>query len=142
MRAPAAAVVIAVAVAPGDHVEAGSRVAVLEAMKMEVVITAPVAGRVSEVLVAPNVQVEAGAPLLRLEPVADGGGRRRGRGRRPRRPRPRGARDGRGSRPPVRCRCRAGEADCLVVADTADALVPDRPRPAWTGWAPSWPATT
>ena len=45
--------------------------AVLEAMKMEVVIGAPFGGRVSEVLVAPNVQVEAGAPLLRLEPAAD-----------------------------------------------------------------------
>ena len=71
VRAPAAAVVISVAVAPGDHVEAGSRVAVLEAMKMEVAIGAPFSGRVSEVLVAPNVQVEAGAPLLRLEPAAD-----------------------------------------------------------------------
>jgi biotin carboxyl carrier protein len=70
VRSPAAAVVVSVAVAIGDVVAAGARLLLLEAMKMEVAITAPAAGTVSEVLVAPNVQVEAGAPLLRLEPSA------------------------------------------------------------------------
>jgi biotin carboxyl carrier protein len=70
VRAPAAAVVVSVSVAPGDEVTVGTRLVLLEAMKMEVAITAPVSGTVGEVLVAPNVQVEAGAPLLRLEPGA------------------------------------------------------------------------
>ena len=84
MRAPAAAaVVVAVLVAPDDVVAAGDRLAVVEAMKMEVAITAPVAGRVRDVYVAANVQVEAGAALVRLEPL--GGGRRHdGSGRTPR----------------------------------------------------------
>ncbi|MDQ1422626.1 MAG: hypothetical protein QOD72_124, partial [Acidimicrobiaceae bacterium] len=73
VRSPAAAVVVSVSVAPGDVVMAGARLVLLEAMKMEVAITAPVSGTVSEVLVTPNVQVEAGAPLLRLEPSADNG---------------------------------------------------------------------
>ena len=70
VRAPAAAVVVAVSVAPDDFVEAGDRLVLVESMKMEVAITAPVAGRVRDVFVAGNVQVEAGAPLVRLEPVA------------------------------------------------------------------------
>jgi len=72
VRAPAAAVVAAVLAAPGDVVEAGARLLIVEAMKMEVAITAPVAGRVRSVLVAANTQVQAGAPLLRLDPTAAG----------------------------------------------------------------------
>jgi len=68
VRAPAPALVVAVSVAPGDEVEAGSPVALLEAMKMEMQIVATHAGRVREVLVAGNVHVDAGAPLLRVEP--------------------------------------------------------------------------
>ena len=70
VRAPAAAVVVAVLVAPDEVVAVGARLAVVEAMKMEVTITAPVAGRVRDLYVAANVQVEAGAPLVRLEPLA------------------------------------------------------------------------
>jgi acetyl/propionyl-CoA carboxylase alpha subunit/acetyl-CoA carboxylase carboxyltransferase component len=71
VRAPAPAVVVALRVAPGDEVEAGATVAVLEAMKMETTVAAPVAGRVREVLAAVNSQVPAGAPLLRLDPESD-----------------------------------------------------------------------
>ena len=56
VRAPAAALVVGVDVAPDDIVEAGSRLAVVEAMKMEIAISAPVSGRVRDVLVARNVQ--------------------------------------------------------------------------------------
>jgi acetyl/propionyl-CoA carboxylase alpha subunit/acetyl-CoA carboxylase carboxyltransferase component len=69
VRAPAPSIVLAIAVAPGDLVAAGDRVAVLEAMKTELPILAPAGGRVRSVLVTPNVQVEAGAPLLVLEPT-------------------------------------------------------------------------
>ena len=84
VRAPAAALVVAVDVEPGDVVDAGARLGVVEAMKMEIAIPAPVGGRVRDVFVTRNVQVDAGAPLFRLEPArddvgADGDGRGRDR---------------------------------------------------------------
>jgi acetyl/propionyl-CoA carboxylase alpha subunit/acetyl-CoA carboxylase carboxyltransferase component len=68
VRAPAPALVLSIAAQPGDEVEAGARLATLEAMKMEMAVAAPFAGRVREVLAMPNAQVAAGAPLVRLEP--------------------------------------------------------------------------
>ncbi|SNX71167.1 3-methylcrotonoyl-CoA carboxylase alpha subunit [Cereibacter ovatus] len=56
-----------VAVRPGERVEKGDRLAVIEAMKMEHVLTAARDGTVAEVLVEPGAQVEAGAALVRLE---------------------------------------------------------------------------
>ena len=70
IRAPSPALVVSVNVAPDDEVEAGSTVAVLEAMKMEMTITAPHAGRVREVIAVPSGHVESGAPLLSVEPQA------------------------------------------------------------------------
>ncbi|MHA6629565.1 ATP-binding protein [Pseudonocardia sichuanensis] len=74
VRAPAPAMIVALPVAPGDEVEAGDVVAVVESMKLETALRAPVAGRVQEVLVAANTQVEGGTKLVRLEPDADAGG--------------------------------------------------------------------
>ena len=71
LRAPATALVVGVDVGPGDVVTAGNRVAVVEAMKMEIAITAPITGTVTEVFVTRNVQVDGGAPLLRIEPRGD-----------------------------------------------------------------------
>jgi acetyl/propionyl-CoA carboxylase alpha subunit/acetyl-CoA carboxylase carboxyltransferase component len=68
VRAPSPALVVAVTVAPGDEVEAGSPVAVLEAMKMEMTVVATHAGRVREVLVASSTHVDAGAPLVSVAP--------------------------------------------------------------------------
>ncbi|MGH3567997.1 MAG: carboxyl transferase domain-containing protein [Pseudonocardia sp.] len=68
VRAPAPAMVVAIPVQPGDPVEAGDVVAVVESMKLETALRAPVTGRVREVLVAPNTQVESGTKLIRLEP--------------------------------------------------------------------------
>ncbi len=59
------------AVRAGDRVEKGDRLAVIEAMKMEHVLTAARDGTVAEVLVEAGAQVEAGAALVRLE-EADG----------------------------------------------------------------------
>ena len=73
VRAPAAALVVDVDVVPDDVVEAGDRLAVVEAMKMEIAIPAPVSGRVRDVFVARNVQVDAGTPLFRIEPTSDRG---------------------------------------------------------------------
>ena len=71
VRAPATALVVAVDVEPGKMVHVGDRLLVVEAMKMEIAITAPLAGRVVDVLVARNVQVDAGAPLVRIEQLGD-----------------------------------------------------------------------
>ncbi|HEX9306370.1 MAG TPA: carboxyl transferase domain-containing protein [Anaeromyxobacter sp.] len=64
---PMPAVVVAIPVAPGQHVMAGEPVARIESMKVEMIVTAPAAGIVREVLAVPNSQVDAGAPLLRLD---------------------------------------------------------------------------
>ncbi|MGA2321080.1 MAG: carboxyl transferase domain-containing protein [Solirubrobacteraceae bacterium] len=72
VRNLAPGVVVSIPVAPGDEVEAGDVVAVVEAMKMENSLTAPFRGRVRQVLVGANVHVAAQAPLVALEPL-DGG---------------------------------------------------------------------
>jgi acetyl-CoA/propionyl-CoA carboxylase biotin carboxyl carrier protein len=56
--------VLAVHVSPGDTVGRGQPVVVVEAMKMEHVITAPAAGTVRQVL------VKAGDPVVLDQPVA------------------------------------------------------------------------
>ena len=71
VHAPAPAVVISVAVNEGDKVSPGDRIAVLEAMKMEMPVTAPFGGTVRKVMVLPNVQVDTGTPLMKIEPEAD-----------------------------------------------------------------------
>ncbi|MGF1469142.1 MAG: carboxyl transferase domain-containing protein [Sandaracinaceae bacterium] len=67
VRAVAPGVVVSLPVEIGEAVQAGDRVAVLEAMKTEMSITAPFAGRVKRILASPNVQVPAGAPLVQIE---------------------------------------------------------------------------
>jgi acetyl/propionyl-CoA carboxylase alpha subunit/acetyl-CoA carboxylase carboxyltransferase component len=70
VHAPAPAVVVSIAVKPGDTVAVGDRLAVLEAMKMEMQVVAPFSGKVRQVMIIPNVQVDTGAPLLQIDPVA------------------------------------------------------------------------
>ena len=70
VHAPAPAIVVSLAVKPGDTVSAGDRLAVLEAMKMEMQIVAPFAGKVRQVLTMPNVQVDTGAPLMQIEALS------------------------------------------------------------------------
>jgi acetyl/propionyl-CoA carboxylase alpha subunit/acetyl-CoA carboxylase carboxyltransferase component len=74
VHAPAPAVVVSLSVCPGDQVSAGDRLAVIEAMKMEMQVVAPFSGKVREVLATPNVQVNSGAPLIVLDPVGNGNG--------------------------------------------------------------------
>lgn len=59
--------VVAVAVAAGDEVEAGASLLTIEAMKMQNEVRAPRAGRVVEISVASGEVVATGAALLRLE---------------------------------------------------------------------------
>ena len=70
VRAPAPAVVVSLAVEPGQKVETGDPVVVVEAMKMETAVVAPFDGTVTSILVREGVQVDAGAPLVELEQAA------------------------------------------------------------------------
>jgi len=73
LMAPMPGVVLDVRCAPGDQVETGQTLVVLEAMKMEHVVRAPADGVVADVHVAKGQHVENGALLLVFEP-ADGPG--------------------------------------------------------------------
>ncbi|MGA9594727.1 MAG: biotin/lipoyl-containing protein, partial [Acidimicrobiia bacterium] len=68
VRAPSPAVVVAIAVSPGDRVKAGDRLAVIEAMKMETSINAEFAGTIRKVLARKNTQVGSGTALLVIDP--------------------------------------------------------------------------
>ncbi|XQE66324.1 urea carboxylase [Pseudomonas sp. P3C3] len=57
-----------VLVEPGQHVEAGTPLLVVEAMKMELAVTAPVAGTVKALRCAPGKAVTPGDALLLLTP--------------------------------------------------------------------------
>ncbi|MCK6506537.1 ATP-grasp domain-containing protein [Myxococcota bacterium] len=65
--APMTGVVVSVAVAAGQVVQAGQALVVLEAMKMEQVVRAPHGGVVAEVRVAPGQQLDAGTLLVVLD---------------------------------------------------------------------------
>ena len=65
--APMPGLIVRVTVAPGDTVEAGQGVVVMEAMKMENELRATGPGKVRSVEVAPGVAVEKGMLLVSLE---------------------------------------------------------------------------
>ena len=67
LTAPMPGKIIALHVQPGDTVQAGDPLLVLEAMKMEHTLVAPAAGQVSELLHAVGDQVSEGVELLRIE---------------------------------------------------------------------------
>ena len=71
VHAPSPAVVISIAVKPGDVVAAGDRLLVLEAMKMEMQVVAPFNGKIRQVCTMRNVQVDAGAPLMQIDPTGE-----------------------------------------------------------------------
>lgn len=64
--APMPGRVVAVRVAPGDALEKGALLLVIEAMKMQNELFAEGAGKVEAVLVKPGDAVERGAPLIRI----------------------------------------------------------------------------
>jgi len=65
--APMPGLIIRVNVQPGDEIDAGHGVVVMEAMKMENELRATTAGRVKSVQVTPGTAVERGALLVELE---------------------------------------------------------------------------
>ena len=69
VRAPMPAQVRSVMCREGDEVEKGEPVLLLEAMKMEIRITAPRTGRIQRLNVAEGQSVEKDQVLLELEPV-------------------------------------------------------------------------
>ena len=72
VAAPMPGVVVALRVGVGEIVRAGQAVIVVEAMKMQNVLTAVHDGVVTDVLVAERSAVSAGQALVRLAPVAAG----------------------------------------------------------------------
>ena len=67
VKAPMHGKLIAIFVKPGDRVEKGQRLAVVEAMKMEHALLAPADGEVAEVAAEPGAQVSEGARLIVLK---------------------------------------------------------------------------
>jgi 3-methylcrotonyl-CoA carboxylase alpha subunit len=67
VKAPMHGKLIAVFVQPGDKVEKGQRLAIVEAMKMEHVLVAPADGEVVEIAAEPGAQVAEGARLIGLK---------------------------------------------------------------------------
>ena len=72
VRAQWPALIVSVAVAPGQDVAEGDPLVVAEAMKMESTLRAPFAGTITSVAVLPNEQVDAGAPLVLIRPATRG----------------------------------------------------------------------
>ncbi|HEX8298827.1 MAG TPA: biotin/lipoyl-containing protein [Rubricoccaceae bacterium] len=68
VRAPMPGLVLRVLAAPGEAVEAGQGLVVLEAMKMENELKAPAAGVVAAVHAAPGAAVSKGDLLVELAP--------------------------------------------------------------------------
>jgi len=67
VKAPMHGRLLSLLVEPGDQVEVGSRLAVLEAMKMQHEILADIDGTVLEVLASAGTQVAAEEPLIKIE---------------------------------------------------------------------------
>lgn len=68
VSAPMPGIVKLIRVSPGDAVEKGQALAVMEAMKMELTLSASRAGVIESVLVGEGEQVTAGAVLVMLQP--------------------------------------------------------------------------
>lgn len=67
IKATLPGLIVAVAVAAGDKVEAGAPLVTIEAMKMQNEVRAPRPGRVAGIAVQAGETVSSGALLLRLE---------------------------------------------------------------------------
>jgi 3-methylcrotonyl-CoA carboxylase alpha subunit len=67
LAAPMPATVVAVNVTPGQDVKTGDPLIVLEAMKMELAITAPHVGRIRRIACRVGELVQPGVPLIEFE---------------------------------------------------------------------------
>jgi biotin carboxyl carrier protein len=66
-RSPLAGIVVQVAVVPGKQLQLNDLMVVLEAMKMETVVTSPMAGTVKSVNVAPRESVKLNQVLVEFD---------------------------------------------------------------------------
>jgi methylmalonyl-CoA carboxyltransferase small subunit len=66
-RSPIAGIVVKVAAQPGQQIQVGDTLLVLEAMKMETNITAPVGGKIAKVNVSQGDPVQSGQVLVEFE---------------------------------------------------------------------------
>jgi methylmalonyl-CoA carboxyltransferase small subunit len=67
VRSPISGIVVRISAHPGQQIQVGDGVLVLEAMKMETDITAPVAGKVRSVNVQVGDSVKGGQVLVEFE---------------------------------------------------------------------------
>jgi acetyl-CoA/propionyl-CoA carboxylase biotin carboxyl carrier protein len=70
LAAPLQGTIVEVRVAPGDTVEAGEILVVVEAMKMESALTAPISGKATDVRAQAGATVGEGDVLVVIEPAA------------------------------------------------------------------------
>jgi biotin carboxyl carrier protein len=70
LKAPMPGTVVAIEVAPGAKVTAGTTLLILEAMKVHLPIQAPTDGTVGELFVAVGDQVMEGAALAHIDPAS------------------------------------------------------------------------
>ena len=66
-RSPISGIVVRVAAQPGQNIQIGDNLLVLEAMKMETAITAPVEGKIAAIKVNPGDSVQSGMVLVEFE---------------------------------------------------------------------------
>jgi biotin carboxyl carrier protein len=66
-RSPIAGIVVKVAAQPGQQIQIGDTLLVLEAMKMETNITAPVSGKIVKINVNQGDSVQGGLVLVEFE---------------------------------------------------------------------------
>jgi methylmalonyl-CoA carboxyltransferase small subunit len=66
-RSPITGTVVKVLAQPGQAIQVGDALLVLEAMKMETNITAPVSGKLASVKVAPGESVQSGQVVVEFE---------------------------------------------------------------------------
>ncbi len=73
IKAPIPGLVLSIEIRPGDQVEKGQQLCVLEAMKMKNLIRSPRAGTIAAVHVAPGQTVAHGDLLMEYEPLEPAG---------------------------------------------------------------------
>lgn len=66
-RSPVSGIVVRLITQPGQHLQVGDPLMVLEAMKMETNITAPIAGRIAALRVAQGDNVQSGQIVVEFE---------------------------------------------------------------------------
>lgn len=66
-RSPVSGIVVRLIAQPGQHLQVGDPLMVLEAMKMETNITAPIAGRIAALRVAQGDNVQSGQVVVEFD---------------------------------------------------------------------------